>query len=282
MIFRDALTLDTRYYAYQILQQMQPPFWVDGQIRITPTSLTWGNRIANAPPNMTYPGFLNINATKDVAVSLTKVAGNHTLKTGFYNNHSRKSQNQNSGATFGALNFSSDTSNPIDAQFGFANAALGIFTSYNQLSLYIEGRYVYANTEGYVQDNWKTSSKLTLDYGLRIVRQQPQYDSLGQASNFLPERWNAGDAPQLYAAGCVNNSNPCAGANRQARDPRTGQLLGIGSAVAIGTIVPNTGKTLNGLFLSGDGITKTTYTYPLIRVAPRFGVAYDLSGTPQI
>ena len=281
MIFPDALALDTRYYAYKILQQMQPPFWVDGQMRITPTSLTWGNRIANSPPNMTYPGFLNINATKDVAASLTKVAGRHTLKAGFYNNHSRKSQNQNSGATFGALNFSNDTSNPIDAQFGFANAVLGGFTSYNQLSRYIEGTYVYDNTEGYVQDNWRVNDRLTLDYGLRLVRQQPQYDSLGQASNFLPERWSPGEAPLMYAAGCVGAS-PCSGANRQARDPRTGQLLGVGSAVAIGTIVPGTGNTLNGLFLSGEGITKTTYTYPLLRVAPRFGMAYDFTGRQQI
>ena len=128
MIFPDALTLDTRYYAYKILKKMQPPFWVNGQLLITPTSLTWGNRIANPPPNMTYPGFLNINATKDVSASLTKVAGRHTLKAGFYNNHSNKSQNQNSAATFGAFNFSNDTSNPIDAQFGFANAVLGVFT----------------------------------------------------------------------------------------------------------------------------------------------------------
>jgi hypothetical protein len=281
MIFPDALILDTRYYAYKILQQMQPPFWVDGQIRITPTSLSWGNRITNAPPNMTYPGFLNINATKDVAVSFTKVAGRHTLKAGFYNNHSRKSQNQNSAATFGALNFSNDTSNPIDAQFGFANAILGVFTAYNQLSRYIEGTYVYDNTEGYLQDNWKVNNRLTLDYGVRLVRQQPQYDSLGQASNFLPDKWSQSQAPTLYVPGCVNGANPCSGANRQAMNPLTGQLLGVGSAVAIGTIVPNTGDRLNGLFLSGNGIEKTTYTYPLLALAPRFGMAYDVTGAQQ-
>ena len=219
MIFPDALNLDSRYYAHQILEQMQPPFWVNGQLRITPTSLTWGNRITNSPPNMTFPGFLNINATKDVAVSVTKVAGRHTLKAGFYNNHSRKSQNQNSAATFGALNFSNDTSNPIDAQFGFANAALGVFTSYNQLSRYIEGRYVYDNTEGYVQDNWKVTNKLTLDYGLRFVRQQPQYDSLGQASNFLPETWSLDRAPVLYAAGCVNGDLPLLGRQPAGEEP---------------------------------------------------------------
>ncbi len=282
MVFPDALTLDTRYYAYKILQQMEPPFWVNGQIRITPTSLTWGNRIANAPPNMTYPGFLNINATKDVSISVTKVAGRHTMKAGFYNNHSNKSQNQNSAATFGALNFSNDTSNPIDAQFGFANAVLGAFTSYNQLSRYIEGRYLYDNTEGYIQDNWKVADRLTLDYGVRFVHMQPQYDSLGQASNFLPDKWSQNQAPVLYAAGCVNGVNPCSGANRQAMNPLTGQLLGVGSAAAIGTLVSNTGNRLNGVFLSGEGITDTTYTYPSLGVAPRFGIAYDVTGVQRL
>ena len=219
MIFPDALQLDTRYYAHEILESMQPPFWVNGQLRITPTSVTWGNRIANPPPNMTYPGFLNINATKDFAASVTRVAGRHTLKAGFYNNHSNKSQNQNSAATFGALNFSNDTSNPIDAQFGFANAVLGGFTSYNQLSRYIEGKYLYNNTEGYIQDNWKVNSRTTLDYGVRFVHMQPQYDSLGQASNFLPEKWTQNQAPVLFAAGCVGDVNPCSGAEPAGAKP---------------------------------------------------------------
>ena len=279
MIFPDALNMDTRYYAYKILNQMQPPFWVNGQTLITPTSLTWGNRITNAPPNMTYPGFLNINATKDVSVSVTKVAGRHTLKAGFYNNHSNKSQNQNSAATFGAFNFSNDTSNPIDAQFGFANAVLGVFTSYNQLSRYIEGRYLYDNTEAYVQDNWKVNSKLTLDYGVRFVHMQPQY-RLARPGVELPAR---GVESRARRRRCTSRaastaSNPCSGANRQARNPLTGQFLGVGSAAAIGTIVPNTGNRLNGLFLSGEGITKTTYTYPGLGVAPRFGLAYDPTG----
>jgi len=282
MLFPDALKLDTRYYAYKVLNEMQPPFWVDGQLRITPISLTWGNRIANSPPNMTYPGFLNINSTKDVSISLTKIVGHHTIKGGFYNNHSFKSQNQNSGATFGALTFSNDTANPIDSQFGFANAALGIFSSYNQLSKYIEGGYLYNNTEGYIQDNWKVSPKLTLDYGVRLVHQQPQYDSRGQASNFLPEKWSFSKAPLLYGAGCPGGANPCSGLNRQALNPTNGQLLGVGSAAAIGTIVPNTGVTLNGLFLSGDGIAETTYTYPSLGVAPRFGLAYDLTGDQRM
>ncbi len=261
---------------------MKPPFFQDGQILITPTSITWGSRVANAPPNMVYPGFLNINATKDVSISVTKVAGRHTFKSGFYSNHSMKDQNASSAVTFGALNFSNDTSNPIDSQFGFANAALGVVSSYNQLSRYIEGHYVYYNLEGYVQDNWKVSPRLTLDYGVRLVHQQPQYDARLQTSNFFPEKFDSRAAPAMFVAGCATGVSPCSGAARQARNPVTGQLLGVGSAAAIGTIVPGTGNLLNGLEVSGQGIPKTTYTYPSLVVAPRFGMAYDMTGNQKV
>ena len=32
--------------------------------------------------------------------------------------------------------------------------------------------------------------KLTLDYGVRLVHQTPQYDARGQASNFFADKWN--------------------------------------------------------------------------------------------
>ncbi|PYR54765.1 MAG: hypothetical protein DMF91_26020, partial [Acidobacteria bacterium] len=227
-----------------------------------------------------HPGYLNINSTDDISISLTKVAGRHTLKTGFYNTHSYKAQQRQGWA--GTLTFANDTSNPLDSQFGFANAALGIFSSYNQFSKYVEGSFVYNNTEGYIQDNWKVNNKLTLDYGVRLVHQQPQYDSLGQASNFLQDQWARNQAPVLYLAGCANNVFPCSGTNRQALNPVTGQLLGPNTSLAIGTLVPNSGNTTNGLFLSGQGIAKTTYTWPNLKLGPRFGVAYDVTGQQRI
>ena len=74
------------------MEASTPAFW-DGTSVNLPPVFNWGNRIGDAPPNQRYPGWLNINRTQDVAISLTKVAGRHTFKGGFYNNHSFKAQN---------------------------------------------------------------------------------------------------------------------------------------------------------------------------------------------
>ena len=84
------------------------------------------------------------------------------------------------------MNFGNDTNNALDTGFGYANAALGVFTQYTQQSKFVEGSMLYNQTEFYVQDNWKVTSRLTLDYGMRFVNQQPQYDQFGQHVELLP------------------------------------------------------------------------------------------------
>ena len=277
MLFPDAGVIDPSYFAFEALNGVNPPIWDGNRISMVP-GFAWGSRIAHAPPNTPFPGYLNVNKTNDVSISLTKVTGRHTIKGGFYNTHSFKAQQRQGWA--GTITFANDTSNPLDTGFGFSNAAIGVFSSYNQFSRYVEGSFVYNNTEGFIQDNWKVNGKLALDYGVRFVHQQPQYDELGQASNFLPNEWNASQAPVLYLAGCA--ATPCTGANRQALDPRTNTLLGPNTAPAIGTLIPGSGDPNNGLFLSGQGIAKTTYTWPAFRMAPRFGAAYDITGKQNI
>jgi outer membrane receptor protein involved in Fe transport len=167
--------------------------------------------------------------------------GRHTFKGGFYNTRSYKAE-QVSNNAFGTLNFQQDAvgTNPFDTSFGYANAATGTFSSFLQAQKYVETSAIYNNREGYIQDNWKVNNRLTLDYGVRLVHQQPQYDTLGQASNFLPEEWSISAAPVQYVAGCANGVYPCTGANRQAMNPVTGQFLGPNSTLLLGTLVPNT------------------------------------------
>jgi hypothetical protein len=289
MLFPDANVINPDYYAYQAFNMVEPAFW-DGTRVWMPPVFSWGNRVANAPPSVGITSYLNTNVTQDVAISLTKVAGRHTLKAGFYNGHALKSSNTQRGTTafpgapFGNLSFAQDTvgTNPFDTSFGFANAAIGSFSSFLQSTAFVETKAVYNNTEGYIQDNWKVNTRLTLDYGVRLVHQQPPHDIMGQASNFFPERWSLSEAPVLYVAGCANGVFPCSGANRQAQNPLTKEFLGPNSTLAIGTLVPNTGNPTNGLIRQGQGIADTNFIWPRLVLAPRFGMAYDLSGRQRI
>jgi hypothetical protein len=278
-IYPDAGVVNPDYFAHEALSGVSPPIWDGTRIGMVP-NLAWGSRIGNAPQNIPFPGYLNTNKTWDFSASLTKVAGRHTLKGGFYTTHSLKAQQRQGWQ--GTITFGQDTSNPLDTSYGYSNAAMGVFSSYAQNSKYIEGNFVYTNIEGYIQDNWRVSDRLTLDFGARLVNQQPQYDQLLQASNFLPDKWSKSNAPYVYLAGCGNGVYPCSGTNRQAMDPRTGTLLGPNTAAAIGTLVPNSGNTLNGLYQAGQGIAETAYLWPSLVVGPRFGAAYDLTGRQNI
>jgi hypothetical protein len=282
MLFPQAGLVDPSYNAARVFTAAGSPFFTDSRV-MYPPNFSWGNRIANAPPNLGAQ-LANINPSHDASFSLTKVAGRHTLKAGLYWNHAYKAQQLGTaGATpyQGALSFANDTQNPLDSGFGYANAALGVLSSYAQQSVVVEGAYIYNNADWYLQDNWKVSNKLTLDYGLRFLYMQPTYDTRIQASTFFLERWQGSAAPFLYVPGCAA-ARPCSGANRQAMDPRTGQLLGPASAVAIGQIIPNSGDPLNGIVRAGDGISKYNYTWPNVVMAPRFGVAYDVSGVQRM
>jgi len=282
-LFPNSGQLNKEYYAYQAMQTLKPPIWDGTKMSLVP-QFSWGGRVNGtyAPPNFPFPGWLNTNQNNDFVVSITKLKGSHTLKAGLYYTHSYKAQQSLAGTWQGSVSFANDTNNSLDSSFGFSNAALGVFTSYTQLSKYVEGNYVYHNIEGFIQDNWRVNSRLTLDYGVRLVHQPPQHDKLGQGVNWLPDKWSLSSAPLYYLAGCATAA-PCSGSNRQAKDPRTGALLGPNTAVAIGTLVPNSGNTLNGLFPSGtDPVPSGTYYWPFLVPAPRFGIAYDVTGKQKM
>jgi hypothetical protein len=285
-LFPDAFVIDTRYYEYKALQTIGVPF-LEGDRMNLPPILSWGGvggtagRVSNTPPSPTFPSFMNINRTQDLAISLTKVTGRHTFKTGFYLNHSYKAQNQDGTPKFqGNLSFGADSSNPLDTSFPYANAALGIFSTFGQQSRFVEGSFLYNQADWFIQDNWKVSRNLTLDYGMRFVHQGPQYDEFLSVSTFFPEQWSKANAPALYTPGCLTTS-PCTGNNRQARDPRTGLLLGAGSSSLIGQAVVGSGNVANGMKQAGDGIAKTGFTWPKLALAPRLGVAYDPTGSQK-
>jgi hypothetical protein len=257
------------------------------QIDSPPQFVFNGGRIANGPNiGSNNSPFYNFNTTRDWSATLSKVAAQHSIKVGAFWQNSFKPQSAFANNN-GQYNFVDNTSNPLDTGFGFANASLGIYNQFSQASGYFIGKYRYNNVEFFAQDNWKVSSRLTFDYGMRFYWIQPQFDEDLQTSNFLPNRFSASDAPRLYFPTCIGAS-PCSGSNRRAADPSSLVSGFVPSATNtldgayIGRLVPGTGKLLNGILQAGAGIEKGLYRNRGIHFAPRFGFAYDLKGNQSL
>lgn len=254
------------------------------QIDAPPRFIFNGGRIANGPNiGSNNAPFYNFNTTRDWSASLAKIWNSHNLKFGWFWQNSFKPQSS-FAANNGDYNFVDNAANPFDTQFGFANAATGVFNTFNQASAYVIGKYRYNNVEWFAQDNWKVTNRLTFDYGMRFYWIQPQFDEDLQTGNFLPNRFSASNAPLLYRPICIG-ANPCSGNNRRAVDPR---LLVPGfvpsatntlSNVFIGRLVANTGSITNGVLQAGkDGLPKGVYKNRGVHYAPRFGFGFDVFG----
>jgi hypothetical protein len=233
-----------------------------------------GNNLANSPTfGSSDAPFINYNTTIDLTDSLTKVWRNHIIKAGFYMQRSRKDQ-----TSFGAFNGSyafgdqggPSGANPLDTGYGFSNALLGVYQSFSQAQHHINGLYRYWNIEQYVQDTWKITPRVTLDYGMRAAWYQPQYDAGLQASSFELSLWDPTKAPRLYVP-AVNPANN----TRSAYDSVAKTYL---TSNYIGVIIPNSGSVTNGICAAGTCVNKYLTKDRGLQWGPRFGIAWDVTG----
>jgi len=211
--------------------------------------------------------FNNFNRIFDLKDDLSKVIGNHNLKTGILLMRSRKNQD-NVPAINGTFVF--NTSGPNSTGNALANAVLGNFNNYTEASNIRQGWYRFSQIEPYIQDDWKVNGRLTLNLGFRYTYMQPQYSALGNTTAFLPQYYNPAQAVSVVRS--------------------------------TGAIIPNSGNAYNGLVLGGNGfppaaqlrfpdITSNAAVWGLFHNLPkgtaytdwgtwqpRFGFAYDLTG----
>ena len=88
-------------------------------------------------------------------------------------------------ATFaGNFNFGRDTNNALDTGYPYANAALGQFSSYTESTSRPGGGGLANVAEWFAQDTWRTTPKLTVDYGLRLAWYTHYRHENGGASAF--------------------------------------------------------------------------------------------------
>ncbi|HVU48417.1 MAG TPA: carboxypeptidase-like regulatory domain-containing protein [Terracidiphilus sp.] len=111
-----------------------------------------------------------------VSDTLTKVFATHTFKAGFFYEWIRNAQPANNN-TNGFDQVS------VGNQFSYGNEYADLLTG--NLSNYTETNFNrindinYGTTEFFVQDSWKATKKLTINYGIRFTHFQPWIDALG-------------------------------------------------------------------------------------------------------
>ncbi|MCU0226908.1 MAG: Plug and carboxypeptidase regulatory-like domain-containing protein [Bryobacterales bacterium] len=88
-----------------------------------------GNNLTNQPTIGTNNApFVNFNDTSDFSSNTTRIFSGHTFKFGAYVQFSRKDQTSFANAN-GNYNWGDNPNNPIDTNFGYSNALLGVYNT---------------------------------------------------------------------------------------------------------------------------------------------------------
>ena len=101
----------------------------------------------------------------------------------------------------GTLSFAKDVNNPNDSNYAYSNAMLGVVTTYTEASTRLRNETGHTLVEWYVQDTWKVTKRLSLDYGVRFTYFQQPYNPYNQMSNFQAEPLQPEPGSGTYAAG---------------------------------------------------------------------------------
>ena len=238
----------------------------------------------NLIPNMSFGGVPNAVAVSmdgrtpltttheiiSISNNLTKTFNTHTVKLGVYFDRLWAENQPTGGAFNGSFNFGRNVNNPLESDYAFANAALGVFNQYDEPTARVFPVTYATNIEWFAQDNWKVTRKLTLDYGMRF--------------QLLPQSWIDGDAMSGFRAAAYDPARTVRliepyrdGTARVGRNPNTGELT---ASTLIGSIAPGRGNAANGMVspLTDSSIPRSLMKERGVQLAPRLGFAYDLSG----
>lgn len=211
---------------------------------------------------------------------LSWTQGRHSFKFGVSTEWASKTEPQ-SVNYMGNYNFGHDALNPLSTGNGYANALLGVFTTYEELTNRVDRDRRHWYTEGYAQDSWRVTSGFTLDYGVRMTHTGGYYDVRKSTAGFYEPDWNPALAPRLYQPTCatgVPGNVSCPSSQQRAFDPANPtELL---PSVFVGNLVPGSGEQINGMVADGyPGLRPGEYYgFTPFVAAPRVGFAWDING----
>ncbi len=227
----------------------------------------------NAPAVIGYDGRFPLytnHKTFTVNDNLTKTFAAHITKVGFYYDFIFRGASDNSLIPFGSFDFGRDANNPLDTNYAYSNAALGIFRNYTESTDRPFPEWRLSNIEWFAQDSWKVTRRLTLDYGMRFMLVAPIWEKGNRISGFLPGAWDPSKAVQLIQPRMV-------GGKRVGIHPVTGAVYPVS---AIGFVAPGTGSPVNGMVspLTDPSLPRGLVKDRGVQYAPRFGFAWDVAG----
>ena len=133
-----------------------------------------------------------------VSDTLTKVISTHTFKAGFFYEWIRNAQPANNNTNSQML---VSVGNKYSYGNEYADLLTGNLNSYNETNFNRINDISYNTYEFFAQDSWKTTKKLTLEFGLRATHFTPWVDD----ENFGYSIFN----PSLYSSA---NNGACASA----------------------------------------------------------------------
>jgi len=216
----------------------------------------------------------------DISDNITKVAGNHTLKAGFL--FERAGQNDYDqinvqGVPGGTNNqngrFVFQDNTVGGTGLGIANAAIGRFDTYAELGTRSYTPYRGFMYEWFLQDSWKITPKLHIDYGLRQSIVIPYYSIWRNMAVFDPSYYNPAQAVRV--------------------DPTTGRPIAGSGNPYNGVVIPGSGfpASAHGRVLADDyplyqsGVLNLFHnlpksysdTHPGQGLQPRLGIAYAIT-----
>jgi len=210
--------------------------------------------------------FFGTQSTWNITDNLSKIHGRHQFKFGFY--LEKVARNAQRGSAFnGSYDFGRNVLNPFDTNYAFSNALMGSVNSYTESDRHPQAHARYHNFEWYAQDTWRPHKRLTLELGARFYRVMPTFTDGDKLAGFFVQDFDPSKAPRLIQPFRATPTSA-----RLGRNPVTGEIV---PEVKIGTFAPGSGNIINGMRVF-DGVALTS---PGVKIAPRFGFAWDVFGS---